>query len=461
MKHTDKAAQNALLCFLGLTPVYSLICRAIMVEQLGGALLFALICLVCGILALLPGYVGSYSETAQVRQVGGYNHGSDPNPDKEYEKEIIKTGHRFPLRLVAYLVVFCLTFIGLVFLPTKWFIAGKMGNKLIYMGLFLICSGIAMYTIPSSMSMWDTPGGIIGSFVAYLAAAVYLHFAKVSSAFNTYICVCALLFLLLGCLSLNRAAIGAAGGKDMVSRRMKRKNRVLVISLITIIAAVAFIEPVRDGAVWLVKTFWAGVRWFFGLFRGTPSEEAPETMDMLMQTGVPMQDAGFEEEAVSSGPSLLDNIVMYGFFSIVAAGFIWLVFDKLIALVRKLSRLFESFAASVGEGYYDEKEDLSDEGGTKLKSSFRERVKQLFTRETPWDKLSGREKARRLVKELYKKRGKKISSLRTLTAREAISQMNIKKGSAEDASSAYDKARYSSREVDSASMDGLRKEIKP
>ena len=461
MKHTDKAAGNALLCFLGLTPVYSLVCHLILIEELYAALLFALICLVSGILALLPGYVGTYTETTQIHQVGGYNHGSDPNPDKEYEKEIIKTGHRFPLRMVAYLVVFCMTFIGIVFLPTKWFIAGKMSNKLIFMGLFLICSGIAMYTIPASLSMWNSPGGIIGGFVGYLAAAVYLRFAKVGSAFNAYICVCALLFLLLGCLTLNHAAIGATGGKDMVSRRMKRKNRILVISLVTFIAAVAFIEPVRDGAVWLVKTFWEGVRWFFGLFRGKPSEEAPETIDMLMQAGAPVQESELAEETVSSGRGILDNIIMYGFFSIVVVGFIWLVFDKLIALVRKLSSLFESFAASVGEGYYDEKEDLSDEGSTKLQSSFRERMKKLFTRETPWDKLTGREKARRLVKELYKKRGKKISSLRTLTAREAISQMKLKQDSAEDVSSAYDKARYSSREVDSASMDGLRKEIKP
>lgn len=463
MKNVNHAFKNAFLCFLGLTPVYMLLCFLFLTNAFAGALMLGGFSILSAILALVPAYVGSYSETTQMHQVGGMGHGSDPNPDKEYEKEVIRTGHRFPLRLMLYLIVMAALFISLVFLPSRMFIESKNLYKLLFMALLLVCAGIACYTVPSPLCMWDSPAGIITGFVGYFAAAVYLHFAKRDvAALNVYICVCAFLFLLLGCLSLNRAAIGITGGKDRVSGRMKRKNRILVISLVVFISAVAFIEPVRDGTVWLLKQLLEGVKWFFGLFKGKPSAEAPDNLEALMGGAAPMvEESGLAAESGGSGVSVFDNIVMYGFLGIVVLGAVWLVIDKLVALVRKLSKLFESFAASVGEGYYDEKVDLTEEGSSKLKTTFRDRIKKLFARETPWEKLTGRDKARRLVKELYKKRGTKISSLRTLTAREALSQMQIKKDGADKAGREYDKARYSSRDVDSDYMDSLRKEIKP
>lgn len=460
MNRSLRALRNALLCFLGITPVYMLLSRAFLVNEFTGAVMLGGIVILSAIIALLPGYVGNYTETTAVRQVGGYTRGGDPNPDKEYEKEIVRSGFRFPLRLTVYMAVLAVLFIALVFLPVRMFEGGKNMYKLLFMAVFLVCAVLSAYTISAPVSMWDEPAGIIVGFVGYLAAAIYLNFAKGDkAAFNVYICVCALLFLLLGCLSLNRAAIGITGGKDRVSSRMKRKNRILVISLVVFIAAVAFIEPVRDGTVWVLRQMLAGVKWFFGLFRGTPSEEAPDALNLLTQNAAPeIGESQLAEEAGRAG--LFDDIIMYGFLGIVVLGLFWLIIDKLVALVRKLSKFFESFAASVGEGYYDEKVDLTEEGNARLKGSFRDRVKKLFARETPWEKLSGRDKARRLVKDLYKKKGGKVPSLRTLTAKEALAQMDLRAG-ADDASREYDKARYSSREVDSAYMDGLRKEIKP
>lgn len=460
MKHAFK---NAFLCFLGIVPVYALLCRIFLVDEFTGVIMLGAFVLVSAFVAMMPVYVGNYTETTQVHQVGGYGHGSDPNPDKEYEKEIVRSGHRFPVRLALYMILLAAVFIALVFVPVRLFTDGKNMFKLLFMAVFLVCAGVSAYTIPAAQCMWDEPPGIIIGFVGYLASALYIKFTKQDTAsFNVFVCSCALLFLLLGCLSLNRAAIGITAGKDRVSKRMKRKNRVLVISLVVFIAAVAFIEPVRDSAVWLLRQMLAGVKWFFGLFKGTPSEEAPDTMGMLMQEGgIAAEQSGQAAESSYGGVSFLDNVIMYGFLSIVALGAVWLIFDKLASLIRKLSGLFESFANSIGEGYYDEKVDLTEEGSSKLHTTLRDRIKKLFTRETPWEKLSGRDKARRLVKDLYKKRGTKVNSLRTLTAKEALAQMEIKNGGAEKASREYDKARYSSREVDSGYMDHLRKEIKP
>lgn len=462
MKNLNHALKNAFLCFLGLTPVYMLLCCVFLNDVFTGALMLGCFAILSAALALVPPFVGSYTETTQVHQVGGMGHGSDPNPDKEYEKEVIRTGHRFPLRLMLYLLTLAVLFIALVFLPSRMFVNSKNMYKLLFMALFLVCAGVSSYTVPSPLCMWDSPAGIVTGFVGYFAAALYLHFAKRDvSALNVYICVCAFLFLLMGCLSLNRAAIGITGGKDRVSGRMKRKNRILVISLVAFISAVAFIEPVRDGTVWLLRQMLEGVKWFFGLFKGKPSAEAPENLEALMGGAAPMVDESGLAAAEGGGVSLLDNIVMYGFLGIVVLGAVWLIIDKLVALVRKLSGFFESFAATVGEGYYDEKVDLTEEGSHKLKTTLRDRIKKLLTRETPWEKLTGRDKARRLVRDLYKKRGAKISSLRTLTAREALSQMRLKNDGADKAGIEYDKARYSSKDVDSDYMDNLRKEIKP
>ena len=95
------------------------------------------------------------------------------------------------------------------------------------------------------------------------------------------------------------------------------------------------------------------------------------------------------------------------------------------------------------------------------RDALRERVKGLFTRPTPWEKLNGRERARRLVQTLYRRRSGKIGGIRTLTAREALSLMNLKPDARQRACEAYDRARYSPHDVDAAQMDALRKEIRP
>ena len=104
-----------------------------------------------------------------------------------------------------------------------------------------------------------------------------------------------------------------------------------------------------------------------------------------------------------------------------------------------------AYIAAGGDILYpgDEKENLMDasEARKRLRDALRERVKGLFTRPTPWEKLNGRERARRLVQTLYRKRSGKIGG--------------------QKAGEAYDRARYSPHDVDAAQMDALRKEIRP
>ena len=90
----------------------------------------------------------------------------------------------------------------------------------------------------------------------------------------------------------------------------------------------------------------------------------------------------------------------------------------------------------------------------------RERMKQLFTRETPWEKLDGRGRARRLLRDFYKKRMRKASNLRARTAREAIFEGDAARADREAFADFYDEARYSAHEVDAARADQFKKDLK-
>ena len=115
--------------------------------------------------------------------------------------------------------------------------------------------------------------------------------------------------------------------------------------------------------------------------------EGAELGGMAMPSG---ETAAQVTEAAES--SLFADILTYAFLGLVAAGFLWMLFDRIRALINRLSEWLEKFAGSVNEGFYDEREQLmsAEEVRENMKKRLRERVKQLFTRETPWEKLDGR-----------------------------------------------------------------------
>ena len=183
----------------------------------------------------------------------------------------------------------------------------------------------------------------------------------------------------------------------------------------------------------------------------------PELGGMAMPSG---ETAAQVTEAAES--SLFADILTYAFLGLVAAGFLWMLFDRIRALINRLSEWLEKFAGSVNEGFYDEREQLmsAEEVRENMKKRLRERVKQLFTRETPWEKLDGRGRARRLLRDFYKKRMRKASNLRARTAREAIFEGDAARADREAFADFYDEARYSPHEGDAARADQFKKELK-
>ena len=322
----------------------------------------------------------------------------------------------------------------------------------------------AVHTTLSATFIMSVAGMLLGA-AGYLGAAVYLHFTHSDvSCVKPLITACAVLFLFFGGVTLNRQSIRAsmathAGEANRAPREIVRRNRRIVLSFATLVTAVSLVEPIRAAANWCLAQVGAFFRWLSSLLSrgGTETATMPELGGMAMPSG---ETAAQVTEAAES--SLFADILTYAFLGLVAAGFLWMLFDRIRALINRLSEWLEKFAGSVNEGFYDEREQLmsAEEVRENMKKRLRERVKQLFTRETPWEKLDGRGRARRLLRDFYKKRMRKASNLRARTAREAIFEGDAARADREAFADFYDEARYSAHEVDAARADQFKKDLK-
>lgn len=301
--------------------------------------------------------------------------------------------------------------------------------------------------------------------VGYLGAAIYLHFTITDvSRVKPLITVCAVLFLFLGGVTLNRQSIRAsmsthAGEANRAPREIVRRNRRIVLSFATLVTVVSLVEPIRAAANWCLARVGAFFRWISALLSrgGDATATMPELGGMAIPAG---ETAAQVAETAESSP--FADILTYAFLGLVALGFVWMLFDRIRALINRLSEWLEKFAGSVNEGFYDEREQLmsADEVREDMKKRLRERMKQLFTRETPWEKLDGRGRARRLLRDFYKKRMRKTSNLRTRTAREAIFAGDAARADRKAFAAFYEEARYSEHAVDAARADQFKKDLK-
>ncbi len=472
MKQLLLRFERGLMYLLVLMPAVTLVMRLMTAQAfLGPAIWAGITALIC-ILALLPPFIGNYTETEVIRYEGGLNRGNDPNPDRESRHEIIKQGHRFPLRMAAYILYLLVTLFVLLLLPKRLFQDAKPLLSWAFAGVLLILEFMCMLTISGSYCFWTELPGILMGFVSYTGIALYLHLSKADNAsLSLFIGICSIAYIFMGGVCLNRQSlsVSSSAGQDAkkrhAPRQVVRRNRAIVLGFAAFVTLTSFVGPIREGARWLWARFTDLLKWVAWLLRGGQEVSEGNLETILQQQGGPRVDPAQIEQELEEleGLSVWDKIFLYGFFGLVGVGLIWIIISWLVKLSKKLSELLERFAHSVNEGYYDEKENLMDasEARKRLRDALRERVKGLFTRPTPWEKLNGRERARRLVQTLYRKRSGKIGGIRSLTAREALSLMNLKSDAGQKAGEAYDRARYSPHDVDAAQMDALRKEIRP
>ncbi len=454
---------RALLYVLALFPPVIVLFGWIVNSLYLGAFIFAGEIFLMSLIALLPAYIGNYREYEVVRYENARN--NDPNPDKELIRQTMSEGHRFPLRLFADIAFFLVSAIAVLFLPKEWFIGGSLIRKLFFIAILLVLQLVAAKDLPAPSNIWeDIPGMFIGA-VGYLFLSVYLHFTtKDVSALQTLTSVCAVLYLFIGGVALNKQSISlsmsAHSGESMrIPKLIVIRNRRIVLTFASVVTVVSLIEPVRRLFSWLARQLGMLLSKLFGLNPVASDSMPPMPMSTMME---PMVTAAPEMEQATAEIGLFSKIFVYGFLILVALGFMWVVFDAIKKLVDKVTKWLEKLAGSVSEGFYDEREELmsADEMRDQIKNSLLSGVKGLFKREKAWRDLTGREKARRLLSITYKKRAGKIKNLRAKTAKEAIMASDVPENRKDAFYKAYDAARYSSHEIPGEDMDALKKELK-
>lgn len=466
----NQRLERAGMYFLTMIPFYGFITQFFVTAKL---LCFAgllAVTVVGALISLLPAHVGSYNETEVIRYEGGVNRGDDPNPDRESRHEIIKEGRRFPLRLPVSVAAVILSLLMMLFIPQSVFTPGSGIYRFGYIALTLVFEGICLATLHGEYCFWTELPGIAVGFTGFLIAALYLHFSHTGSGtFTTGLGACALLFLFGAFVCLNRASLSNQNGendKRGVPKALEKRNRRVVLIFASIISVVSFVKPVRDAALWVLRWIVVFFKWLAWLLRGGKAVDKGDLNRLLAMQGfgeeVPLEEVEeVEEELEQLESTVWDKVFVYVFLALLALGLVFIIYSYAVKKgglrlpLRKKRRKID------GEGYYDEREDIDkDELRDKYSRGLRDRLKGLFNRETPWEKLSAREKARRLVKTLYRKKQSGIDNLKNLTAREALGKMQLKGDAAEKTAGAYDAARYSEHELSSEEMDALRKELK-
>lgn len=463
MKRLLKRMIRALLFVLALYPPVSIVLGWLMQNLFVGIGIFFIEIAVLALIALLPAYIGNYREYEVVSYESARN--SDPNPDRETVRETMAEGHRIPVRLIADIAVFVASALIVFFLPKEWFVDGSVVRKLFLIAIFLVLQMVAAKDLPAHANLWEDIPGIFVGAVGYLLLSIYLHVtAKDVSALQALTSVCAVVYLFMGAVALNKQSISfsmsAHSGESMrVPKQIVIRNRRIVLSFATLVTVVSLIEPVRKLFVWLAAKIGALLAKIFGLNYTATEAPPPMPVSTIME---PMQAANMEMAENAAEMGLFSKIFVYGFLLLVALGFVWVVFDAIKKLADKLTKWLEKMAGSVSEGFYDEKEELmsADEMRDQIKNSLLSGVKGFFKREKSWRDLSGREKARRLLSITYKKRAGKIKNLKSRTAKEAICLADLPENRKETFYKAYDAARYSDSEISGEDMDALKKDLR-
>lgn len=466
MKRVISRLHRALMLVLAVMPLGSLLFRALTSSFWLGPVWLVAQTVIAAMFTLLPAYIGTYREYDLITHEGGA--GLDPNPDRETRHQLVREGRRFPLRLAVDLVLLAAELALLLLLPGSLFQGASLARHLGFSAAMLVLMLFAMRDIAVMQCPWtDIPGVLVGA-ISYFILAIYLRFANTPAPeLNTLISVCAVIYLFFGALTLNSQSIAQSmaahlGEVRRPPRQIGRRNRNIVLIFAGAVTMVSLLSPIRTFVLWAFAQAGAGIKWIFASLRALfgGGGDAPEELPMDVMAGMGGMEQGAEEAVEAAQSSIFGDILVYLFLGVMAVGFLWFLFDKIRSLVNKLTKWFERFTLSVNEGFYDEREQLmsAEEVRDQLRKRFRDRMRALLTRETPWEQLDGRMRARRLYRDYIKRRARRLYHPRNKTARELIYESEAKNPAA--FAEAYERARYSPHEVEAEAVDKMKKDLR-
>lgn len=452
-----------------LEAVYFLLCFLPLPLMIGFALLedgFALLAMTACVIplayvaSLLPGYVGGgQKEQVQPERV---SRSGDPDPDRNLRRDTHEDEEKrraFPLRAVVCVVLFVAIAVYLFCGPAKRLVQDWLVRALVSLTPAVMFP-MALVFCASGRSA-DTRNVIIG-VVLYVVSGIAALAIRVQSL-DICLALGGALFMISSIWLINDEAMhtGAASRTGVKPpAAMRRHNRALLIGLMALAALVAAFNWLKEKTAWLVKraaslvgrALMALARFFSGeQGTGGASGGGDETLD-LSALGEAQEPSLFWE---------IMTYVAYVLAAVVVLALLYLAVRKLIALAKKLVARLSAWMGrvtqAVGEDYRDEQESLLDWGDVRrdMSQSVKKRLSALFAREKKWEQMTALERARYLVRTLYR-RGHLTADDRTL--REALPDLNAP--DPEALAVAYETARYAEREPEAAVLERLRKDAR-
>ena len=447
-----------LLCF---GPVPLIVGYAIAGEGFPLLIVSAAMVPVAFLISILPGHVGGREKPQEAFVERASSHG-DPDPDRNLRRdtheEESRRRVRFPLRAFACVAVMIGAAIWLFFGDVPWF------SELDYIARGITCL-IPVAMLPAALrfctnaSSVDLHNAVAGA--AIYAVAGIAAFVIKSDALNQLLSLCGGVFLAVTLWIMNDRAMhtGAASRTGVKPpATMRRRNRVLLVGLMLFAAAVACWGWLKEKTAWLAKEaaiwLWKIISWIIDRLypEGTPTGEGG---------GGGMDMGGLAGDAKPSPFWEAMTYVAYVFAVVVLVFLLFLMFRKLWRVLRELAKRLAAylgrFAQSVGEDYHDEQESLLDWGEVQrdMGAALKKRFSSLFARDKKWDDMDARERARHVVRVLYRRARIKPDG-RTL--RETLPELNA--GDPRTLTEAYELARYADRDPDAAVLEKLRRDVR-
>ena len=414
------------------------------------------------LISLLPGHVGGGEKPREVFVERTASHG-DPDPDRNLRRDThedtAKRRVSLPLRAIACVVVMAASAVYLM--------AGSLplfaGQELLTRGVMTI---VAVLMLPAALRFCttalstDTHNAIFG--VAVYAVAGVAALVIRSDSLNALLAASGSVFLAASLWIMNDRAMHTGAASRVGVRppeTMRRRNRMLLIGLMVFAGLIACFNWLKEKVTWLageaVKWLWTIIMWIMDhLYPG-------QDVSGGNSGGGGMDFSGLGGDTEPSPFWEAMTYVAYVFAAVILVFLLFLLFRRigqlLKELYKKISAYLSRFAQTVGEDYRDEQESLFDWGEVQrdVGEAFRKRVSALFARDKKWEDMNARERARYIVRVLYR-RAKLKPDGRTL--RETLPE--LKTGNPQAVADAYELARYADREPDAGTLEALRKDVR-
>lgn len=414
------------------------------------------------LISLLPGRVGGKEKPKEVFVERTVSHG-DPDPDRNLRRDTHEDTARrrisLPLRAMACVALMIAAAIYLLFGGAPWFAERELLTRSVLAVIPVFMLPAALRFCITALST-DTHNVIFG-VATYAVAGIAAYIIK-SDALNLLLVAGGSVFLasslwILNDRAMRTGAASRAGIKPPAA--MRRRNRALLIGLMVFAALIACFNWLKEKVAWLAEKIviilWRIFLWISEhLYPGQTSGG-----DNMGGGSMDMAGLGGDTEPSPFWEAM--TYVAYVFAAVALLFLLFLMFRRigqlLKILAKKISAYLSRFAQSVGEDYHDEQESLLDWGEVQrdVGAAFKKRVSALFARDKKWDDMDGRERARHIVRVLYR-RARLKPDARTL--RETLPELKVTDPQA--VADAYELARYADRAPDAAALDQLRKDVR-